>query len=84
MLSLVCQNCKLNYQLSFFITSQSKEALKEIEHTISCVSFGLVERNSYLVNFKGELWPGQLIKLTKSGGIVRCLQKTAVVGTIWI
>ena len=36
-----------------------------------------------MVNFEGELWLGQLIKLTKSGTIVRCPQKAAVVGSIW-
>ena len=44
------------------------------------VSFRLVEGNYYLVHFEGELWPGQLIKLTTSAAMVRCLQKAAVVG----
>ena len=74
---------KLGCKFTFFITHQSKEALKEIEYAISCVSFSLVEGNYYLVNFEGELWPGQLIKLMKSGAILRCLQKAAVVGSIW-
>ena len=37
----------------------------------------------YLVTYEGELWPGQLIKLTKSGAIIRCLQKAPVIGSIW-
>ena len=53
---------------------KSKEALKEIEYEVSCGLFSLVE---------GELWLGQLIKLTKSGAIVKYPQKAAVVGSIW-
>ena len=49
---------------------KSKEALKEIEYEVSCGLFSLVE---------GELWLGQLIKLTKSGAIVKYPQKAAVV-----
>ena len=41
------------------------------------------EGEYYLVTYKGELWPGQLIKPTKSGAIIRCLQKTPVTGSIW-
>ena len=55
---------KLSCKFTFFITYQSKEALKDIEYATSCVPFSLVERNYYLVNFEGELWVGQLIKLT--------------------
>ena len=44
------------------------------------VPFRLVEGNYYLVHFEGELWPGQLIKLTTSGAMVKCLEKAAVVG----
>ena len=57
--------------------------MKEIEYGVSCVPFSLVEGNYYLVNFEGELLPGQLIKLTKSGAIVRCPQKAEVAGSIW-
>ena len=62
---------------------KSKEALKEIEYEVSCVLVILVEGSYYLVHFGGELWLGQLIKLTKSGAIVRCSQKAAVVASIW-
>ena len=74
---------KSSCKFTFFITYQSKEALKEIEYAVCCVPFSFVEGNYYLVHFEEELWPGQLIKLTKSGTIVRCLQKAAVVGSIW-
>ena len=73
----------LSRKFTFFITYQSKEALKQIEYAVSCIPFSLVEGNYYLVNFEGEPWLGQLIKLTKSGAIVKCLQKAAVVGSIW-
>ena len=61
---------------------QSKEALKEIEYAILCIPSSLVEGN-HLVKFEGELWLGQLIKLAKSGTMVRCLKKAVVVGSIW-
>ena len=86
----VCRLCKQHFpcitvqytKLSFFITSQSKEPFEEIEYAISCIPFSLVERNYYLVNLEEELWPGQLIKVTKSGAMVRCLHKAAVLGSI--
>ena len=54
-----------------------------MEYVVSYVPSSLVEGNYYLVKFEGELWPGQLIKRTKSGAIVKCLQKTAIVRSIW-
>ena len=74
---------KLSCKFTFFITYLSKEALKEIEYAVSSVPFSLVQENYYLLNFEGELWPGQLIKLTKSGAIAKCLQKAAIAGSIW-
>ena len=74
---------KLHCKFTFFIIYQSKVALKEIEYAISCVPFILEEGNYYLVNSEGELWSGQLIKLMKSGATVRCLQKAAVLGSMW-
>ena len=53
------------------------------KYAIFCVSFSLVEGNYYLVNSEEDLYPGQLIKLTKSGAMVRCLQKVAVARSIW-
>ena len=58
--------------------------LKEIGYSISCVPSSLMEGHYYLINFKGGLWPGQLIQLTNFGAVVKCLQKAAVFGSICI
>ena len=40
--------------------------MKEKEYEISQAPISLVKENYYLVTYERELWPGQLIKPTKS------------------
>ena len=56
--------------------------MKEKEYEISQAPISLVKGNYYLVTYEGELWSDRLIKLTKSGAIIRCLLKAPVTGSI--
>ena len=57
--------------------------MKEKEYGISQAHLSLVKGNYYLVKYEGELWAGQLINPTKSGVIIRCLQKAPATSSIW-
>ena len=52
--------------------------MKEKEHEIFQAPLSLVKEDYYLVTYEGQLWPGQLMKPTNSGAIIRCLLKAPV------
>ena len=74
---------KSTCKLCFFVTTKSENHMKEKEHEIFQAPISLLKGNYCVVTYDGELWPGHLIKPTKSGANIRCLQKTPVTGSIW-
>ena len=74
---------KSTCEVRFFVTTNSKNPMKEKEHEIFQAPLNLVNQDYYLVTYEGQLWPGQLMKPSKYGGIIRCLLKATVTGSIW-
>ena len=74
---------KSTCKLCFFVTTKSENHMKEKEHEIFQAPISLLKGNYCVVTYDGELWPGHLIKPTKSGANIRCLQKAPVTGSIW-
>ena len=72
-------------QLKFFMTSKSLDPLAEVQYQVAVfpqhVSYKI--ETYVLVQYEGELWPGQVTKVEQDIVRVKCFQKAAAQASIW-
>ena len=72
-------------QLKFFMTSKSHNPLAEVQYQVALlpqhVSYNI--RTYVLVQYEGELWPGQITKVEQDRVRVKFFQKATAQGSIW-